>query len=340
MKKLILLSILCSSFNLWAECVHEKVIKGSELLKLKNSMTESYMVETKDAIFEDISKITINPLQNYRVQIQHQQNHNKNFSDYNKTYIEYYGYPRMQKYLSQQKSDLQDAGLEIRVIGKSIKGRDLYAITPKKLEKKKTILMFGRHHGDEGTANWIIEGFFNEYLNNKKFRDEYQLVLYPMINPDGAEAKSRYNANGRDLNRSWNANAARDFDEVKTIHADLRKVMAEIKEHIFIALDMHGSFTQDFFYRVDRHFLGSHFFQKQQAFIDELSVHDPWQAGQYQLSNGDPGMARIVLINHYGKNALTHETVRDIPLRNSKGRSQATLLEQGHAIIKSIMALY
>ncbi len=35
---------------------------------------------------------------------------------------------------------------------------------------KKTIVMFGRHHGDEGTANWIIEGFFKRFLGSAELK--------------------------------------------------------------------------------------------------------------------------------------------------------------------------
>jgi murein tripeptide amidase MpaA len=176
---------------------------GSDLLKA--SIEHEVFVETKDARFIHSSKMSIVLSTSYKVQLFDKKSNieksNDPHAEYNKKYLEYYTYSRMQKYIKSNKSKIEEAGFDIRIVGKSIEGRDLYAITPKKLENKKTILMFGRHHGDEGTANWIIEGFFDEYLSNKSFQSKYQLILYPMINPDGAEAHSRYNYNGRDLNR-------------------------------------------------------------------------------------------------------------------------------------------
>lgn len=340
MKKLIIPALFLLNTTLaFSECVHEKVLSGLEL-KNMNTVNQSIYVEVEDAIFKPVSQISINEQKAYKVQISHSFNKTKNSGDYNAKYIEYYGYPRLLQYLKDKKQQLADAGLNLKKIGKSIKGRDLFSITSNNLKSKKTILMFGRHHGDEGTANWIIEGFLNEYLSNIKFRDEFQLVLYPMINPDGAQAKTRYNANGRDLNRSWSANPKKDKDEIKTIHGDLRKIMKSIGKDVFIALDMHGSFTKDFIYRVKRNYVSIDFYNSQQNFIDELGIDDPWQAGNYQLSNGDPGMARLVLINHYKKNAMTHETVKNIPKKNNDGRSKKSLLDQGIAVFKTIRNLY
>ena len=186
----------------------------------------------------------------------------------------------------------------------------------------------------------LLTGLLRDFLTNSDFRNKYQLILYPMINPDGTEAKSRYNANGRDLNRSWSKERSGDKDEIKIIHADLRKYMSKVKENIVIALDMHGSFTKDFIYRVKKNYVSTDLFYLQQDFIDELGVYDPWQNRKFQLSNGDPGMARIVLINHYKKNAMTHESIRDIPLRNNSGRTKETLMDQGLAVTKSIESLY
>lgn len=339
MKNLLILSLLIVSVYSHANCVHEKTLKGSDLLK-ENFSSERVYVETEDSIYKPFYEVKIDAHKVYNVQITHGLKKNKNSGDYNSKYIEYYGYPRMQQYLTEKKSQIDQAGYELKVIGKSLKGRNLFSLTPKNLIKKKTIVMFGRHHGDEGTANWIIEGFLNEYLTNKKFRDEYQLLLYPMVNPDGAEAHSRYNANGRDLNRSWSKNPKKDFDEIKTIHGDLRKFMKKVGKEVFIVLDMHGSFTEDFIYRVKRNYVSIDFYNKQQNFIDELSIYDPWQDGNFKLSNGDNRMARLVMVNHYKKNALTHETIRDIPKNNRAGRDKKSLMDQGVAVLKSIQNLY
>jgi hypothetical protein len=200
--------------------------------------------------------------------------------------------------------------------------------------------MFGRHHGDEGTANWIIEGFVSDFLNaSSEYHEQFQLILYPMVNPDGAEAQSRYNENNRDLNRSWSMDNSKTYDEAKIIHNNLRQFLKNPNQ-VIIGLDMHGSFTKDFIYRVEDNYVDRAFYDHQQEFIDQLGSYDIWQKGNYELSNGHPKMARIVLINGYGLNALTHETPRDIKIKNKPGRSKESLKKQGSDIFNSLGSNY
>jgi len=334
----IIIAVLFNITLSFAECVHEKTVLGSEIKNLLKQ--HEVFVETKNAIFVSASKFKIEKNKSYNTQLFPKKSHLKSSGDYNSKYIEYYTYPRIQKYLKDNSALIQNAQMEVRVVGKSLQGRDLYAVTPVNLVKKKTILMFGRHHGDEGTANWIIEGFFNEYLNNKSFRDKFQLILYPMVNPDGAMAHSRYNSNGRDLNRSWHKNLDETFDETYFIHKDLKPYLSVLDKNIFIALDMHGSFREDFIYRVEKNYVSREFYNHQQNFIDELGSLDPWQKGNFILSNGDSRMARLVLIDFYKKNAMTHESIKNIPLKNNTGRSKQSLVDQGLAIFETISTIY
>lgn len=257
---------------------------------------------------------------------------------YDRKYKKYYRYSHMQEFIQANSQKFKRQGYRVDVVGKSLRGRNLYAIKPEKIDSQKPIIvMFGRHHGDEGTANWIIEGFVQSLWENGFF-DQYQLVLYPMINPDGAENHTRYNANSRDLNRVWGKTPESSLDEVKTIYTDLAPILKKHKNKIEIVLDMHGSFTEDFIYRVDRSFKTPSFYDMQEEFIQTLGKFDSYQGGNYQLSNGDPSMARIRLINKHGLNALTHESIRNIPKSSPRGIQE--LKSQGAAVLSSILSLY
>lgn len=336
--KMVLLGMVLTG-SIFAECVHEKVIPGMSL----NELSASHEVRVLDnERYLPLSEIKINPALNYTVQLLPKREssfakNNGDFRRYNKKYIEYYTYPRMEKYISLKEKELSAIEYEIKRIGKSLEGRDLFYIGPEKIDPNmKTIVMFGRHHGDEGTANWIIEGYLNEYLATAQ-NEKFQLILYPMINPDGAMAQTRYNKNNYDLNRTWTKTSG--VDETKIIHEHLRSKILGIK-NIVIALDMHGSIREDFFYRVDENFAGRSFYDMQSEFINRLALYDDWQAGNTILSNGHPKMARIVLIRDYKLHALTHETIRNIPKRNRRGRSKDSLIEQGEAIVRTINDLY
>ncbi|MBD65545.1 MAG: hypothetical protein CME62_10080 [Halobacteriovoraceae bacterium] len=340
---ILLLSILMIIHYAYGECVHEETLLGSSLLDITD-LDHQYMVEQNDGIYLPLGKVSINPLKVYHVQ-KIAKNHNRklkgDFDQYNRDYLKYYRYHHVQKLMAAITPDFNQFGYETVIVGKSLEGRDLYSVRPKNLVPgKKTILMFGRHHGDEGTANWIIEGFLKQIINmNEKFHDEFQLILYPMVNPDGAEAGTRYNKNNRDLNRSWAYNLDQSYDEAKIIHSDLKNYLSG-KKDIVIMLDMHGSFTDDFIYRVKRNYINPAFYEFQQNFIDELGALDSFQKGNFILSNGHPKMARIVMIKSYGLNALTHETPKNIKIQNSQNRSLLSLEDQGSAVLQAILRQY
>ena len=322
-----------------AICVHEETLYGLSLTEKKIGH-ETFVLNNENR-FIPVEKMEINPFRKYLVQYIKSSEDKKNFKRYNKKYLEYYRYSHVVDFVHKTKEKFRKLGYESIKIGESVLGRNLFSIRPKYFDSnKKTIIMFGRHHGDEGTANWIIEGFISDFLKaSSDFHQKFQLVLYPMVNPDGAESQSRYNDNGRDLNRSWSTDFTKTYDEAKIVHASLKDYLKNSKQ-IVIALDMHGSFTKDFIYRVEDNYVSRLFYNQQQEFIDQLASYDIWQKGNFELSNGHPKMARIVLIDSYGLNALTHETPRDIKIKNKPGRSKLTLEAQGSAIFDSLNSIY
>ena len=96
-------------------------------------------------------------------------------------------------------------GFNVKVVGKSVEGRELNLIT---IGKGKTkVYMWSQMHGDEPTATAALFDIFN-FINapeNKDFCDvlfeRVTLYFLPMVNPDGAERFKRRNFYDIDLNR-------------------------------------------------------------------------------------------------------------------------------------------
>ncbi|MGB1283156.1 MAG: M14 family metallopeptidase [Polaribacter sp.] len=70
----------------------------------------------------------------------------------------------------------------------------------------KKILLWSQMHGNESTGTKALFDLFNCFSNSsesyfKKILEECTLLIIPMLNPDGALAYTRVNANGIDLNR-------------------------------------------------------------------------------------------------------------------------------------------
>jgi len=100
------------------------------------------------------------------------------------------------------------------LFGTSIQGRELGALKisdhPEIDENEAEIMFDSGIHGDETIGPEIVIRFarhlclqYNDdpYITN--LINEREIWLYYMVNPDGRENMSRYNANGVDCNRDW-----------------------------------------------------------------------------------------------------------------------------------------
>ena len=109
----------------------------------------------------------------------------------------------------------QNKLFEVSVATKSPEGRDIYLI--KCGTGKTKVMLWSQMHGDEPTATMAMVDIFN-FLENKTNNPQQNLdpeleklrtdllkkctfYFIPMLNPDGAEAWTRYTALGIDMNR-------------------------------------------------------------------------------------------------------------------------------------------
>jgi Zinc carboxypeptidase len=93
----------------------------------------------------------------------------------------------------------------VEEIGRSVEGRSINHVTVGRGPFK--VLLWSQMHGDEPTATSALFDLF-EYLHrhqaedpSKRILDTLTLHVVPMLNPDGAEAFMRRNAQGIDINR-------------------------------------------------------------------------------------------------------------------------------------------
>ena len=92
---------------------------------------------------------------------------------------------------------------QLREIGRSVLGKPIYSF---ELGSGKTkILLWSQMHGNESTTTKALMDLLN-FLNGntqmaKELLSHFTILAIPMLNPDGAQAYTRENANGVDLNR-------------------------------------------------------------------------------------------------------------------------------------------
>jgi len=87
----------------------------------------------------------------------------------------------------------------IFVIGHSVNQLPIYGI--KLGNGVNRILMWSQMHGNESTTTKACFDLLNYFKENNKLLNHCTLYIIPILNPDGAKAYTRLNANNLDLNR-------------------------------------------------------------------------------------------------------------------------------------------
>jgi len=93
---------------------------------------------------------------------------------------------------------------DVRIIGNSVLGEPIHVI---KIGKGNCrILMWSQMHGNESTTTKAVFDLCNVFADNNSTEIQNiikncTIAIIPMLNPDGAAAYTRFNANEMDLNR-------------------------------------------------------------------------------------------------------------------------------------------
>ena len=110
----------------------------------------------------------------------------------------------------------------ILTIGHSIQKRPIHAFSSD-LSAPNVILIIGRQHPPEVSGSWALFAFVERLLELRnescaahspscKFFKDHQLLVVPLVNPDGVVAGHwRHNMGQKDLNRDWG-----DFEQPET----------------------------------------------------------------------------------------------------------------------------
>ncbi|WOD43387.1 M14 family zinc carboxypeptidase [Hwangdonia lutea] len=126
--------------------------------------------------------------------------------------------------------------IDVHTLGKSVLGKPIYALKIGKGEKR--ILMWSQMHGNESTTTKALFDLLNTLLDKNTALNSIlkacTLYIIPILNPDGAEAYTRVNANAVDLNRD-----AQDLSQPES--KVLRGVFNHFKPHF--CYNLHGQRT-------------------------------------------------------------------------------------------------
>ncbi|MBQ0788222.1 MAG: DUF2817 domain-containing protein [Oceanihabitans sp.] len=125
---------------------------------------------------------------------------------------------------------------KVSVIGKSVLDKNIHTITLGSGPKK--ILMWSQMHGNESTTTKAIFDILNLLLSDEEVSEAIlktcTIQIIPMLNPDGAKAYTRVNANQVDLNRD-----AQDLTQPESVI--LKACFEAFKPHF--CYNLHGQRT-------------------------------------------------------------------------------------------------
>lgn len=144
--------------------------------------------------------------------------------------------------------------LKKQIIGSSIGGKPIVALNSTKSDGKKLVVILSRQHPPEISGYMAMVQFVETLLGKtelaKNFMNNYELVIIPMINPDGVdEGNWRHNFGGVDLNRDWI-----DFKqpETRAVRDYLLKKVKQQNAKVYFALDFHSTFNDVLYTNLDR----------------------------------------------------------------------------------------
>jgi len=121
-------------------------------------------------------------------------------------------------------------------LGKSVNGVSIHAITFG--SGKKKILMWSQMHGNESTTTKAVFDMLNVFFDENNLAnhilEQCTVCIIPILNPDGAKAYTRFNANAVDLNR--------DAQELSQPESEvLRQLFDDFQPHY--CYNLHGQRT-------------------------------------------------------------------------------------------------
>lgn len=124
--------------------------------------------------------------------------------------------------------------LETSILCKSNKGRDVELIhiagTARKPEKK--LFLSSRHHCCEMTATYVLEGILREALENRKFREVFEVFAVPFADRDGV-------VDGDQGKNRRPHDHARDYGD-NPIYSETANIMKLVRqEKMNVVFDLH-----------------------------------------------------------------------------------------------------
>lgn len=211
-------------------------------------------------------------------------------------------------------------------IGESILGKSINAINIGN-KSKKLIVVLSRQHPPEVTGYMAMQEFIRTVTAGselaKNFRLKFELVLIPVINPDGVdEGNWRHSVAGVDLNRDWENFVQ---PETRAVKDYLLKKVTQQNAKVYFGIDFHSTYYDVFYTNEDQPLNKTNLPGFTQKWLHAFSENIPGFKPNIKPSPNGGNVSKSWMGRVLHAEALTYEVGDDTPraLLKLKGRVAA-----------------
>ncbi len=135
--------------------------------------------------------------------------------------------------------------VKISPIGNTVEGRSLEIVRLGNPRAPYRVFVRARAHPWEAGGNWVAQGLIQRLLQNDDWARQclgrYCLYVLPLANKDGvARGRTRFNLQGKDLNRDWDKPADRELCPENYALEKWLEGMIHAKQPPHFALELHN----------------------------------------------------------------------------------------------------
>ena len=197
--------------------------------------------------------------------------------------------------------------VNIMQVGKTVEGRPLEIVRVGNANAPHSVFLRARAHSWEPGGNWIVEGLVNSLLTKDaaKYLQRYCVYIMPMANKDGvARGRTRFNAQGVDLNRKWDAPADSIYAPEKYAFEKWLKQMITNGRKPDLAIDLHNDQGGNLHVNLPRED-NKAYTANLKRFVELLYKHTWFTEGIAHVTN--PGSLGEGLAKRFGVDACIYE---------------------------------
>ncbi len=213
--------------------------------------------------------------------------------------------------------------LPYKIYGSSKGGRPLKYLELIKHPGNPFIVLLCRQHPPEVTGWFAFQYFLEELVRNTKLNDDflekYNVLIYPVLNPDGVdEGFWRHNQGGVDLNRDW-----ANYNQPE-IRQTVDHIVRKSRKNVVLALDFHSTY-HDIFYTNNEALKPSRLPDFKDRWLNEMKTEMKEFEFEEKTSMPKTPVSKNWFYKYFNAVGITYEIGDDTPINliEQKGRLSA-----------------